>query len=261
MRVSAVVSRLVVPTLVASALLMPAGAQEGTTPKPLPPPLAPKRGPRDGDVQKVFVLKNVRADDLAELLSVFPAQITNVERTGLSALSVSAAPAVLAAIEETIKRLDVPPPPARAVEVTGYVLECSAKAEGGSAPSELQDVVAQLKRTFGYAECGVGQTLFTRGSNHARFRSAAGSKPGSRDHPSETESAGTYVLEAGRVDIDGVQSPSVIRFRALSLQIIGSTAAFSADVDVRDGQKVVLGKLGSVSGKDAMLVLTARVVD
>jgi hypothetical protein len=38
-------------------------------------------------------------------------------------------------------------------------------------------------------------------------------------------------------------------------------AGFSADVDVRDGQKVVLGKLGSVSGKDAMLVLTARVVD
>src|SRR5262249_11795907 len=147
------------------------------------------------------------------------------------------------------------------MEVTGYVLECSARAEGGSAPSGLQDVVAQLKRTFGYADCGVGQTLFARGSNHARFRSAAGSKSESRDHPSETESAGTYVLEAGRVAIDGSQNPAVIRFRALTFQIIGSTAGFSADVDVRDGQKVVLGKLGSVSGKDAMLVLTAKVVD
>jgi hypothetical protein len=256
------VSRLVVSTLVASALLTPALAQQATTPKPPPASDAPKRGPRPDDVQKVFVLKNVRADDLAELLSVFPAQITNVERTGLSALSVSAAPAVLAAIEETIKRLDVPPPPAKGMEVTGYVLECSAKAEGGSAPSELQDVVGQLKRTFGYADCGVGQTLFARGSNHARFRSAAGSKPESRDHPPGAELVpGTYVLEAGRVDIDGSQTPSVIRFRGLSLQIIGSTVGFSADVDVRDGQKVVLGKLGSVSGKDAMLVLTARVVD
>jgi hypothetical protein len=261
MRVAPIVSRLVAPTLVASALLTPARAQQATTPKPPPAPEAPRRDPHAGDVQKVFVLKNVRADDLAQLLSVFPAQITSVERTNLSALSVSAAPAVLAAIEETIKRLDVPPPPARAVEVTGFVLECSAKDQEESAPPELQDVIGQLKRTFGYAGCGVGQTVFARGSNHARFRSAAGSKPGSRDHPAETESAGTYVLEAGRVDIDGVESPSVIRFRALSLQIIGSTASFSADVDVRDGQKVVLGKLGSVSGKEGMLVLTAKVVD
>ena len=233
------------------SLVAPALAQEvsaNPTSPAAPPPERARRGPLPGDLQKVFVLKHVRADDMAGLLAVFPADISNVERIGLSALAVSAAPAVVAAIEETIRRLDVPAPLARSVDVTGYVLECSGKgAEVGSPPSELQDVVSQLKRTFGYAECGLEQTLFARGSDHARFRSGSGTGPGS----------GAYLLEA-RIEIEG----PVVRFRGLSLQTIGGlSGSFAADVDVRDGQRVVLGKLGSVSGRDAILVLTAKVVD
>jgi hypothetical protein len=256
MRTTRVVSHLgVAPWLVALHLAAPALAQEpspNTKPSPAQSPEPARRGTRPGDVQKVFVLKHVRADDMAGILSVFPAQISNVERIGLSALAVSAAPAVVAAIEETIKRLDVPPPLAKSVDVTGYVLECSAKGgEAGGPPSELQDVVAQLKRTFNYADCGLGQTLFARGSDHARFETATASGSGS----------GTYHLQA-RIEIDGAQGSTVIRFRGLSLQIVGGSGGrFAADVDVRDGQRVVLGKLGSISGKDGILVLTAKVVD
>src|SRR5438093_1567742 len=88
-----------------------------------------RRGIRPGDVQRVFVVKHVLVSDLARVLSVFPAELSG--RDNMHVLSVSAAPAVVAAIEETIKRLDVPPPPTRSVEVTLYVLECSVSADAG----------------------------------------------------------------------------------------------------------------------------------
>jgi hypothetical protein len=226
---------------------------------PAASPEPPKRGPHPGDVQKVFVVKNGRVADLARVLSVFPAQISVADRPGLSVLAVSASPAVVAAIEETIKRLDVPAPLAKSVDVTGYILECSAKGgETGSAPSELQDVVTQLKRTFNYSDCGLGQTLFARGSDGTRFRSASASG-GSQPAGAGFET-GTYILEA-HIEVDASQGSPIVRFGRLSLQVVGHSNGFSGDVDVRDGQRVVLGKLGSLSGKDGILVLTAKVVN
>ena len=109
---------LAATSLFAAALTQVVVAQENpaaATASPTPPPVPARRGPRPGDVQKIFVLKHVRVDDMARLLSVFPAEISGSDHPELRALAVSAAPAVVAAIEETIKRLDIPPAPARSV--------------------------------------------------------------------------------------------------------------------------------------------------
>src|SRR5262245_24665233 len=130
----------------------PTVAQDASGAKATPSPSPEARGTRPGDVQKVFVLKDVGVNDMARLLSVFPARRSGAGGPELRALTASAAPAVVAASEEMVKRLDVPPPPIRSVEVTGYLLECSGRGEGAySAPSELQPAVSQLKQTFGYA--------------------------------------------------------------------------------------------------------------
>jgi hypothetical protein len=227
----------------------PAAAKAAASPSPL---LEPKRIPRPGDVQRVFVLKHVGVNDMARLLSVFPATIGGAERSGLHALSVSASPAVVEAIEETVKRLDVPPPPVKSVEVTGFILECVPHGtEAGSAPVELQPAISQLKSTFGYGGCDVAQTLFARARDDAHFTSI--SKGRELSEPQRRLGAD--------VSVDSSQSPALVRFRQLEYFAPNSGSSFSGDVALRDGQQVVVGKLGTTVNKDQILVLTAKVVD
>jgi hypothetical protein len=208
-----------------------------------------RRGVRPGDVQKVFVLKHVHVNDLARLLSVFPAEISGMERDTTRVLSVSASPAVVAAIEETIKRLDVPPPPIKSVEITAYVLECSTSGDTGTLPQDLQGVLVQLKKAFNYSGCGLARTLFARGSDDGRFAAEFNER-----------AAGNYQL-SGRVEVDS-SVPPIVRLRGMDLGNFNGPqrSRLNGDVEVRDGQKVVLGRLGvTESGKDQIVVLTARV--
>jgi hypothetical protein len=249
-------SRPVVSVVTALVLSAPAiaAAQESTadakaiaSPSPAASPEG-RRGIRPGDVQKVFVVKHVLVSDLARVLSVFPAELSG--RDNMHVLSVSAAPAVVAAIEETIKRLDVPPPATRSVEVTLYVLECSVSGDAGSLPQDLQSVFVQLKRTFNYSGCGLARTLFARGTDDSRLAAEFNER-----------AAGTYQLTSNRVEVDTSQPP-MVRLRGLDLaNHTGMTRSrLGGDIEVRDGQKVVLGRLGTTeSGKDEIVVLTAKV--
>ena len=208
-----------------------------------------RRGVRPGDVQKVFILKHVHVNDLSRVLSVFPAEISGMERNNTWVLSVSAAPAVVAAIEETIKRLDVPPAPMKSVEITAYLLECAPAGEAGTVAQDLQGVVVQLKKTFGYSGCGLGRTLFTRGANESRFAAEFNER-----------AAGRYELN-GRVQMDSSEPP-VVRLSGLELVtwFASARSRIGGDVELRDGQKVVLGRLGvTESGKDLIVVMTAKV--
>ena len=57
----------------------------------------------------------------------------------------------MAAVEEAIKNLDVPAPPAKSIDLTAYLLVASRKStEGANLPSELQEVVKQLKGVLNY---------------------------------------------------------------------------------------------------------------
>jgi hypothetical protein len=233
-------------------------ASQDATPEPKPgaaaspsPAASPeaRRGVRPGDMQKVFVVKHVHVNDLARVLSVFPAEISGMERDNTRVLSVSAAPAVVAAIEETIKRLDVPPPPIKSVEVTAYLLECSSAVDAGTLPPDLQGVLVQLKKIFNYSGCGLARTLFARGADDSRFGGEFNER-----------AAGKYELY-GRVEVDSSQPP-IVRLRGIELVTWSGSvrSRLGGDVEVRDGQKVVLGRLGTTeSGKDQIVVLTAKV--
>jgi len=218
------------------------------SPSPASSPEA-RRGVRPGDVQKVFIIQHVGVNDLVRVLSVFPAELSGMERDNRRVLSVSAAPAVVAAIEETIKRLDVPPPPIKSVEITAYVLECSTSGEAGTLPQDLQGVLVQLKKTFNYSGCALGRTLIARGSDDSRFAGEFNER-----------AAGKYELN-GRVEVDSSEPPTV-RLRGIDLVnwSANTRSRISGDVEVHGGQKVVLGRLGvTESGKDQIVVLTAKV--
>jgi hypothetical protein len=225
-----------------------AKAAAAASPSPAASPEA-RRGVRPGDVQKVFVINHVGVNDLAHVLSVFPAELSGMDRDNRRVLSVSAAPAVVAAIEETIKRLDVPPPPIKSVEITAFVLECSVSGDAGSLPQDLQSVLVQLKKIFNYSGCGLARTLFARGADGSRFGAEFNER-----------AAGRYELR-GRVEVSS-SAPPIVRLSGIELVTWAGPARsrLSGDVEIRDGQRVVLGRLGiTESGKDEIVVLTAKV--
>ena len=227
---------------------------------------AQKRTPRTGDVQKVFSI-HMHARPLAEILSVFPATITFAEygRTPNrgQALAVSAPPAVMAAIEETIKRLDVPPSPAKNIELTVEILEAvPAGAQGASVGPELQPVVAQLKRTFSFGGYRLADTL------SARSREDAGLFV--------TSASGTEFVGLGRLDyrlhvrtVWYDKSPAgtavhldQLDFSAANPKLADGVVVIRGDLDIREGQRVVVGNTGlGTPGNAIILVLSARVLD
>ena len=256
----------------------PANVREESAP-PAPPV------PRPGDEQKVFVIRHVRPAYLASLLSVFPAQISSVDQKGrdggFAALAVSAKPAVLAAIEETIKRLDQPGTQTEGstsnVEITGYVLEGSAGPEP-SVPlrPELEGVVAQLRKTFQYRAYRLLETVVAR----ARGDGSGFQMKGVTETRLSPLAPSYYELEAGGTSVTG-DAPRVVRLSrfAFSLQIpvpLGpqpsddskqvpyqyKSIGLGTNVDLGEGQYAVVGKSGLGGSDNALvLVLTAKVVD
>jgi hypothetical protein len=236
----------------------PALAQE-EAPDPTPAATAAAevqaRAPKGGSVlhiQKTFILKHTGTGPMIKLLRAFPATLSESDVQGQHVISVSGAPAVVAAIEETIKRLDVPALPARSADVVAYLLGCSATPPQSDAASpDLRDVVAQLKKTFGYSGCAVVESLFTRASDGNTFHWLARSdKPATK----------TYAFE-GTLEIEGSATPPVLRFNRLTFRNNQSGAGYNGSVEMRDGQRVVLGTIGALDdGSTGVVVLTAKVL-
>ena len=269
--------RLALTTLAVLGLAASVVAQEAAAPAPAaqpkasPSPEQPKRPARPGDVQRVFVLQNAEPERLARVLSVFPATITSAEsRTNrVSALGISAAPAVVAAIEETIKRLDVPEAPARSVEITVYVIEAlAAPVADATVPAVLDPIVAQLKTTFRYASYRLTDTLVTRAvlDGGTRFQTAAISE-GDIWQGRKVR----YELEA-RPALITTDAQPLIRMREMkfhvSIPVVRDQgtemlrSSIAANIDIRDGHYVVVGKSGTGQpGNALILVLRAKIVD
>jgi RNA polymerase sigma-70 factor (ECF subfamily) len=234
-----------------------------------------------GDAQRVFVIQHVSADLLARLLKVFPAEIRSVYGRGLNALAVSAKPAVLAAIAETIKRLDQPDAGVgstrSSVELTGYILEgLDERQESEALPSDLQAVVGQLRRTFKYGGYRLLDTIVARTrADGSRF-----SVSGVTEKKLNALGPSYYHLDANRTAVVG-EAPRVVQLTNLNFGLeipvpVGPPPSddskprefqykrigLSSDMDIRDGQYVVVGKSGLGDSDDALvLVLTAKVVD
>jgi hypothetical protein len=135
------------------------------------------------------------------------------------------------------------------VEITAYVLECSASGDAGTLPQDLQGVLVQLKKIFNYSGCGLARTLYARGADGSRFGAEFNER-----------AAGRYELR-GRVEVSS-SAPPIVRLSGIELVTWSGPAhsRLSGDVDIHDGQRVVLGRLGiTESGKDEIVVLTAKV--
>ncbi len=218
------------------------------------------RGIKPGDVQKVFTLQSVDAVGLAQILSAFPADVRIGSR--IKAVSVSAPPAVMAAIEETIKRLDAPAAPKGSVEVTAYVLHAQKDGES-DLPAGFEEVASHVRDLFGYRSLRLVDSLVARPATGDPFKIEAlgtTSPPvsyGFRASRVNVVSSGSGV----EIHLDNVDFSTHIRY--VSGTSSGTrTVRFMGDFDLREGQRVVIGKSGTgEEGTALIVVLSARAVE
>jgi hypothetical protein len=215
--------------------------------------------PAEPKVQKIFVLKYADPNQLFPLLSFMGALQANQE---MHALAVSAPASSMAAIEDAIKRLDVPTAAPQNIDLTVYVVGGDDDtAAVAPIPKELTSVVEQLKNNFPYKAYRLWDvlTLRARTGQVVSTNSFGGfgepNANGSTAVSTRLQIHSTTIAGDGTIRINRLETVhKVLGARGLSTQV-----GITTDVDIKEGQKVVVGKQSTAPNQALFLVLTARV--
>lgn len=230
--------------------------------------------PPDATVQKLFVLQYADPQQVAHLLGMFGGSLI-IPSKEMHAIAVKADQREMAVIEDAIKHLDVPSAAPKNIELTVNLI-VGSEAEngmGGAVPKELESVVTQLKGAFPFKNYRqVDQIeLRTRTGERAVARSegAVVSKDSLPVYVPETGPARPqattittfFVIHAASLAQDG----SAVRLDGMEASIswpgIANNLTLNASVDVKEGQKVVVGRIGVAHDQALFLVLTAHVIE
>ncbi len=210
---------------------------------------------------RVFQLKYADVRDVAGVLEVFGYTIRR--NPSLHALAVSAPHDVLAAIEDAIKRLDVPTAAPKDIDLTVYMVVASEQAGAAtSLPPELQPVANQIKGIFAYKSFRLLDTVLlrTQPGNMARANGVIGTAG---------PDGGKTLWDLGVRPAAVTEDPKgrLIRLDNLGLNLrmpgpTGLQAGVNTEITVREGQKVVVGKSNMGAPDQALiLVVTAKVAE
>lgn len=202
---------------------------------------------------RIFPVKYVDLGQLNNALSMFRAK-TQISPE-LHVISVRAPKEIMPAIEDAIKRLDVPQPRKEA-ELTIYVIIASDQAEPSTTiPPALNPVINQLKGVLAYKSYRVLDTLITRGGTSNGFNNTL---------------SGTLVLSEtlkptfdfrSRFQIENPDGKTpVLRLNDMNFSLRGggmNPAGVSGNVEIPQGQQVVVGK-ATLGDKALILVMSAK---
>jgi hypothetical protein len=209
-------------------------------------------------------LKYITSRDLGNLLGAFmDLRVTSDRSERLIVLNGSTES--VAAAQALIAKLDVAP---KTVDFTFHILAASAKPEAGSdkLPAEVESVVKQLRSNLTYQNYRLLDTVTIRGREGREF-SARGVLPNnasyqlnSRDLQVKTGEKGTHIL-SDRFDFS-LTALDPVASNYGNKEPRYSSAQISAPLDVREGQKVVLGKANFANIDGAFFVVViARLVE
>jgi hypothetical protein len=222
---------------------------------------------------RVIEIRNLDINWLGGFLRTFGVNYSAIQGSRFIALSGKAENIIAA--EEALKRIDAP---RKNIELTFQILSASGQAGSEKVPPDLEPVIKQLKAAFVYQGYRVIDTLFVRsreGSNGA----ASGVMPraDSTGATSPSQNAGGmsfFQVDFRSTSLSAEQKGTIIHIDHLKINgkipyasdgkggISFWNAGVEADVDVKEGQKVVVGK-ANVDGKDGaiFMIVTAKVVD
>jgi hypothetical protein len=232
--------------------------------------------PPEPRTRAIIQVRNVSAKDLARLVSASNVEVTPDD--AMKVIVVSGPSSAVATIEDLARKLDVAPPapPARPnIELMGYLVFGSPQAKADDVPAEIAPAIKQLRGSFQYKSYRMLDSFVVR-ARHGQNAQTTGLFPvAGEDAPAATYQFAykTATVSDGNprvVHIDGmdlrVRIPTLTVYtdkegnKNKSYQYIDGR--LDTNIDVREGQKVVVGKSNINANDDAMiLILTAKVVE
>jgi hypothetical protein len=217
------------------------------------------------EVKRIFEIKYADPYKLMEILRVFTGAI--VPSSDLRVIAVNGTREAVAAVEDAIRRLDVPPPPAKNIELIAFLVLAAEQASGKSVPPELESVITQLKSVFKYQGFQLLDTLVVRCRNRGPGSVngvAAGSTQAMKTlYDFNFQSATITSDNTGKtIRIDRLKLGARLPIMPTNSQLTYIDTGILTDIDVREGQKVVVGKATVDGSNNALfLVVTAKVLD
>jgi len=154
------------------------------------------------------------------------------------------------------------------IDLTIYMVvghEAESSAGSVPVPKELDSVVTQLKNAFAFKSYSLLDVLAlrTRTGEQASTTSSGGAVPnGNGSAPVIT----TFRINNAAVGGDGA-SIHISRLNAnikmpvvSGMQVSYTDLGLNSDVDIKEGQKVVIGRLGISKDQALFLVMTAKIL-
>ena len=242
--------------LLALLMLLPVQAQENS-----------------GRVTKLIEVKYADINKLNNLIRVFASKTMQFEidrSAGVHYVSLAGPGAEVEAVERFIKQMDVPQPPERNIELTVYML-LGQHADGAEKlPSEIAGVAKQLQATFGMKDFRLLETSVARvRENNGTESNGLLSIPS--PGPNAPSAMYTWKIQRCTISQDGkvrtIRLDNVKFGGRIPTPVNGGTQwqfldiGINTDIDVKEGQKVVVGKT-NIGAKDSLFfVVTAKVVE
>lgn len=236
----------------------PVGAQE-----PAQEPKPDSHPDRARVVTDIYEVQHGDVDRLASLIRIFQITVRSDEEVG--ALGLHGPKADVEAALEALRRLDVPSKPTPSVELTLWILLGSKTPDGDDLPEGLQPVARQLRGTLGYEAFDLLDTVLVRTRDGGKL--ATGGTFQASGKLSVPANYGMDVLRAEVIPGEGDAAPTV-RLNQLQFSLYpvlekdqtGRHTSLQTDVEVREGQKVVVGKATtSPDNQGLILVVETRV--
>jgi hypothetical protein len=232
------------------------------------------------NTQAFIEVKYADVNRLANLLQPMFNASTMIVRadTSLHVIAVSGPADMVAALRAAIEKLDVAVPPEPDVELAVYLISGMAQGQGADeVPPELASTVKQLHGMFAYKSYKLSDTLVVRGRAIPRGDRSATITETEGVLPSTTVNL-RYHLTFNSLSVSS-GTPRTVHINGLRFSLQGphvtsttkenvttdltqTPANIFTDLDVREGQKTVVGKSSVNSAGDALiLVIVPKVVE
>jgi hypothetical protein len=253
--------KIAAQVLVCALMIVPVWAQEAAEP-------GSAAAAGTTIVTRIFPIEHARVHDLAGVITLFGGRVQPEPELGV--IGWTGPESQLPAVEAAIRSLDVAPVPEPNVELTVYFLTATSKGvEGSVLPAALEGVASQLREVFGYDSIRVLETNAMQVRNGSRGE-LNGILP---QGPGEVGEA-RYEFGFNRLQVTEDAAGRSIRLDKLRASVATPTTVvvdgqpttrmvdtgIRTDIDLREGQKAVIGKTSARGGTQTVFVVVTGTI-